>query len=124
VSYQQTPTCRRKIATRDAGGEIAMKILALEYESPSADPDLMEAYLVAEARRVLELTQTGIIREIYFRAEKREAVLMLECADAHEARDVLATLPLVQAGLIAFEVIPLVPYNGLSRLIDECKRPR
>jgi len=101
-----------------------MKILALEYESPSADPDLMEAYLVAEARRVLELTQTGIIREIYFRAEKREAVLMLECADAHEARDVLATLPLVQAGLIAFEVIPLVPYNGLSRLIDECKRPR
>ncbi len=96
-----------------------MKILALEYESPSADPDLMEAYLSAEARRMLELTQTGIIREIYFRAEKREAVLILECADAHEARDVLQTLPLVQAGLIAFEVIPLVPYNGFSRLIEE-----
>lgn len=95
-----------------------MKILALEYESPSTDPDLMEAYLVAEARRVLELTQAGIIREIYFRAEKREAVIMLECADANEARDVLQTLPLVQAGLIAFEVIPLVPYNGFSRLIE------
>ena len=94
-----------------------MKILALEYESPSADPDLMEAYLVAEARRVLELTQAGIIREIYFRAEKREAVLILECADAHEAHDVLQTLPLVQAGLIAFEVIPLVPYTGFSRLV-------
>lgn len=96
-----------------------MRILALEYESPSADPDLMEAYLAAEARRVLELTQAGIIREIYFRAEKREAVLILECANAQEARDVLQTLPLVQAGLIAFEVIPLVPYNGFSRLIEE-----
>ncbi len=95
-----------------------MKILALEYESPSADPDLMEAYLAAEARRVLELTQAGIIREIYFRAEKRETVLILECADAHEARDVLQTLPLAQAGLIAFEVIPLVPYNGFSRLME------
>lgn len=94
-----------------------MKILTLEYESPSADPDLMEAYLVAEARRVLELTQAGIIREIYFRAEKREAILILECADAHEAHDVLQTLPLAQAGLIAFEVIPLVPYDGFSRLV-------
>ncbi len=95
-----------------------MKILALEYESPSADLDLMEAYLAAEARRVLELTQAGIIREIYFRAEKREAVLILECADAHEARDVLLTLPLAQAGLIAFEIIPLVPYNGFARLVE------
>ncbi len=96
-----------------------MKILALEYESPSADPDLMEAYLAAEARRVLELTQAGIIREIYFRAGTSQTVLILECAHAQEARDVLQTLPLAQAGLIAFEVIPLAPYNGFSRLIEE-----
>jgi muconolactone delta-isomerase len=95
-----------------------MKIIALEYESPSADPDLMEAYLAAEARRVLELTQAGIIREIYFRAEKREAVIMLECADAHEAHDILQTLPLVQAELIAFEIIPLAPYDGFARLVE------
>ncbi len=96
-----------------------MKILALEYELPSAEPDLLEAYLAAEARRVLELTQAGIIREIYFRAEKREAVLMLECADAREAHDILQTLPLVQAGLITFEIIPLVPYDGFSQLFGE-----
>lgn len=94
-----------------------MKILALEYESPSADPDLMEAYQTAQTRRMLELTQAGVIREVYVRAETHETVLMLECADVREARDVLQTLPLVQAGLIAFEVMPLVPYNGFSRLI-------
>lgn len=93
-----------------------MKILALEYELPSADPDLMEAYQAAQTRRVLELTQAGILREIYFRAQKRETVLMLECADAHEARQVLQTLPLVQAGQIAYDLIPLVPYDGFLRL--------
>jgi hypothetical protein len=96
-----------------------MKILALEYELPSAEADHIEAYLIAEARRVLELTQTGIIREIYFRAEQREAVIILECADGREAHAVLQTLPLVQAGLIAFEIIPLAPYNGFSRLFAE-----
>jgi len=96
-----------------------MKILALEYESAAAEADHIEAYLKAEARRVLELTQAGIIREIYFRAERREAVIILECADAHEAQAVLQTLPLVQAGLITFEIIPLVPYDGFSRLFGE-----
>ena len=43
-------------------------------------------------------------------------MLVLECADAEEARRVLGTLPLVRAALIAFEVIPLVPYPGLARL--------
>ncbi|MBP8974464.1 MAG: hypothetical protein KBH93_11360 [Anaerolineae bacterium] len=47
------------------------------------------------------------------------AVLILECADADEARDALATLPLVRAGLIAFEIIALRSYPGLARLFSE-----
>jgi hypothetical protein len=31
---------------------------------------------------------------------------------------VLSGLPLVNAGLIAFELIPLVPYSGFSRLLN------
>ena len=27
-------------------------------------------------------------------------------------------LPLAQAGLIAFEIIPLAPYNGFARLME------
>jgi len=30
------------------------------------------------------------------------------------ARHLLATLPLVQAGLINFDIIPLVPYDGFT----------
>jgi hypothetical protein len=45
--------------------------------------------------------------------------LILECADAAEAQQVLNTLPLVQAELITFKVIPLMPYSGLARLFAE-----
>jgi hypothetical protein len=64
----------------------------------------------------VELYRAGVIRELYFRQDRSEAVLVLECADAEEAQRALAALPLVQQGLIAFDIIPLVPYPGLARL--------
>jgi hypothetical protein len=62
------------------------------------------------------LQQAGIIREAYFGADRNEAVLVLECATQARAQEILATLPLVQAGLIVFEVIPLKAYPGFERL--------
>lgn len=94
-----------------------MKFLALETDTPGArdercTPDLLRA----EARRVYELQQADLIRELYFRAERHAAVLLLECADEAAARAALDSLPLVQAGLIQFELIGLRPYSGLARL--------
>ncbi len=93
-----------------------MKILALEKEVPGTTAAAFMPHLRAEAARVWELQQSGVLREIYFRQDRSDAVLVLECTDAGEAQRVLGTLPLVQAGLIAFEVIPLKPYPGLARL--------
>ena len=95
-----------------------MKIIALEKEIPNTTSEQFAPYLKAEAVRVWELYQSGEIREIYFRADHSEAVLILECADVDEANELLGTLPLVQAGLISFEVIPLVPYPGFERLFE------
>jgi len=93
-----------------------MKFLALERELAGATADKFQPHLKDEARRVWELQQTGALREIYFHAEEHTSVLMLECADEAEVRRLLATLPLVQAGLIEFNVIPLAPYDGFARL--------
>jgi hypothetical protein len=41
---------------------------------------------------------------------------VLECESADEARRALSELPLVCAGLIDFQVIPLVAYPGFARL--------
>jgi len=93
-----------------------MKILAIEKETPSATAEQFKPHLKAEAARVWELYQTGVFREIYFRADQSDAVLILECADVEAARHALDTLPLVKAGLIAFDLIPLRPYPGFARL--------
>lgn len=53
---------------------------------------------------------------IFFRAERDEAVLVLECASGVEAQEILAELPFVQAGLIEFETVPLRAYPGFARL--------
>ena len=93
-----------------------MKILAIEADLPDVDTVAMLPLLKAEATRVWDLVQAGVVREIYFRADRPSAVLILECANVEEAEQLLATLPLVQAGLIAFEIIPLAPYPGFARL--------
>jgi muconolactone delta-isomerase len=96
-----------------------MKILAMEKEVPGLTGEDFKPHLKAEATRVWELYQSGLFRELFFRADRHEAVLILECADIEEAHEVLNELPLVKEGLITFDVIPLVPYPGFSRLFTE-----
>ena len=93
-----------------------MTILALETEVAGVPDEAFIPHLKAEAARVWELSQTGVVRELYFRQDRDAAVLVLECEDVKEANAVLGTLPLVREGLIAFELVPLVPYPGFSRL--------
>jgi hypothetical protein len=93
-----------------------VKILALEKEVPGVPDDAFEPHLRAEAARAWELHQAGVLRELYFRADRAEAVLVLECPGIDEARAALATLPLVREGLIDFELVPLAPYPGFARL--------
>jgi hypothetical protein len=96
-----------------------MKFLALEKELPGATLEAYQPLLKAEARRIWELQQSGELRETYFRADQHCAVLVLECVGIKKARRLISTLPLVAAGLIAFEIIPLAPYDGLARLFEK-----
>ena len=93
-----------------------MKILAIEKETPGTTDEQFAPLLRQEAERAWDLYQSGIIRELYFRADREEAVLILECQDLEEASRVLESLPLAQSGLISFDLIPLVPYPGFERL--------
>ena len=93
-----------------------MRILALEREKPNTSADEFKPLLDEEAKKVWELYQEQIIREMYFRADRTLAVLILECRDIEEAKYRLSELPLVLAGLIDFDLIPLIPYPGFSRL--------
>lgn len=93
-----------------------MKFLAIEHEYPGLTGEDFQPHLKAEAARVWELYQAGIIREMYFCPERSVAVLMLECTRAEEAQAILDTLPLMQVGFISFELLALAPYSGFDRL--------
>lgn len=93
-----------------------MKILALEKDTPGLTPADFQPHLSVEAACVWQLVKAEIIRETYFNPLDHTAVLIMECHDLDEAGVALATLPLVKAGLIHFELIPLTPYTGFERL--------
>jgi muconolactone delta-isomerase len=96
-----------------------MQILAIERAVAGVTDDRFTPEIsAAEARRAWELHQAGAIRQLFFRADEAAAVLMLECGDVPDARRILATLPLVAAGLIDFELIPLAAYPGFGRLFS------
>ncbi len=96
-----------------------MKVLALGHDTAPADDPRFPELRPAEARRAWDLYQQGLIREIYFRADRPNGVLVLEVPDLAAARAVVDSLPLVAAGLIDFELVPLKPYPGFARLFRE-----
>ena len=96
-----------------------MKILSLEKEFLESTKEDFEKYSHEEAQKAYELYQSGFIREMYFRGDQASAVLILESSNVEEANKKLKQLPFVKAGLITFELVPLIPYPGFSRLFKE-----
>ena len=95
-----------------------MHILAIENEVIAPLAEKTRELLQAEAARVWDLRERGVIREIWFDADEHNAVIMLECTDAAEARQHLESLPLVRAGVIDFTVHELHAYDGFERLFS------
>ncbi|HLP01149.1 MAG TPA: hypothetical protein VK163_03925 [Opitutaceae bacterium] len=100
-----------------------MKILAKSRTLAADEAAFTHELLRAEAERVWALQQAGDVREIYFTAAG-EAMLILEAASAAAARRLLATLPLVRAKLIEFEIDELRAYSGFARLFAPTRRRR
>jgi hypothetical protein len=94
-----------------------MKFLALEVENYPVNWNEVEpALLQSEAKRVFDLEQQDLIRNIYFRADTKSAVIEWEADNIDTVNQLLKEFPLVKAGLIRFEIIPLIPYPGFKRL--------
>ncbi len=98
-----------------------MKILAIEKELKNGIGVDIKPLLKDEARKAWELYSSGVFREIYFTQGKPIAVIILECDSVDEAKKALGSLPLVKGGYIDFDIMPLTPYPGFSRLFAEEK---
>ena len=93
-----------------------MRILAIEHERNVNTLPVPPSVLRDEARAVWDLQKRGVIREMWSTASDRRAILLLECAGAAEAREVLCEMPLVRHAAAEFSVLELRSYDGLERL--------
>jgi len=74
------------------------------------------AHQIAEELVVWELQRDGRLRNIHYLVDRIGVVLMFETASADEARGIVARLPMVEAGLLAADVLPLAPFTGIEEL--------
>jgi hypothetical protein len=92
------------------------KILAIGTINPGVDPAKVFAILPNEVRDTVDLYLNGKIDQWYSQQERRGVVFILNVTDPAVARDMLEKLPLGQAHLMSFELIPIGPLNPLRQL--------
>jgi hypothetical protein len=97
-----------------------VKVLAIGYPRSGVKWEHIAPYVGEQARSVWERYEIDQVREFYLRADHHPGVvLVFECDDMTEAERLIATLPMAEAGLLDFEVIPLRPYMGFRALIED-----
>jgi len=92
------------------------KILAIGTINPGVDPAKVFAILPNEVRDTVDLYLNGKIDQWYSQQERRGVVFILNVTDSAAAREMLEKLPLGQAHLMSFELIPIGPLNPLRQL--------
>ena len=97
-----------------------MKVLAIGHPRSGVRWEHIAPYVGEQARSVWEHYESDQVREFYLRADHRPGVvLVLECDDVTEAKRLVAALPVSEADLLDFEIIPLRPYVGFSELFRD-----
>ena len=73
----------------------------------------------SEVRETIRLHLTGKIDQWFFQTEGSGVVFIMNVTERAEAYELLEALPLGQAGMMAFELIPLGPLKPLAVLLGE-----
>jgi hypothetical protein len=73
-------------------------------------------HVKAEAEAVWQKYTHEIVRSIHYIVDMSGAVLMCEAANLEAMQEIAAQFPMVKAGVLKIEVLPLKPYTGLASL--------
>ena len=92
------------------------KILAIGTINPGVEREKVFAILPQEVRETANLYLDGKIDQWYSQQNGRGVVFILNVTDPAAAREMLEKLPLGQAHLMSFELIPLGPLAPLRQL--------
>ena len=91
-------------------------ILAIGTVNPGVDPAAVRSTLPIEVRETVKLYLDGKIDQWFSLPGRNGVVFILNLTDVAAAHDMLEKLPLGQAHLMTFELIPLAPLSPLRQL--------
>ena len=92
------------------------RILAIGTLNPGLDPTAARAILPTEVRETVKLYLDGKIDQWYSLQDRRGVAFILNVTDTGAAHEMLEKLPLGQAHMMTFDLIPLGPLNPLRQL--------
>lgn len=92
------------------------RILAIGTFVPNADMQRAKSILPSEVRATVQLYLDGKIDQWYSLNDRIGVAFIVNGTDPAAAHEMLEKLPLGQAHLMRFELIPLAPLNPLRQL--------
>jgi hypothetical protein len=95
------------------------KLLAIGSFTATATPSLSKPVLPSEVRETVRLYLNGKIDQWFIQQDQSGVVFIMNLTDPKEAHELLEKLPLGQAGLMEFQIIPLGPISPLRMLLSE-----
>jgi hypothetical protein len=95
------------------------KLLAIGSFTAKATPNVWRPIIDSEVRDTVRLYLAGKIDQWYVKQDQSGVVFMMNLTDPKEALELLGKLPLGQAGLMEFQIIPLGPISPLRVLLSE-----
>jgi hypothetical protein len=106
-------------AEMKAAAALTTKVLAIGSWTAKATPEARLPIMPSEARDTMRLQLAGKIDEWFAKADGSGAVFLMNVTDPAEAHRLLEKLPLGQAGMMTFELIPVGPLWPLGLLLRE-----
>jgi hypothetical protein len=106
-------------AEMQAARALTTKVLAIGSWTAKATPEKRPAIMPAEARDTMRLQLAGKIDQWFAKTDGSGAVFLMNVTDPAEAHALLEKLPLGQAGMMTFELVPMGPLWPLGLLLSE-----
>ena len=95
-----------------------MKVLAIGAITQQPTPEQQAEIMPKEVPDTLQLYLDGKIEQFWFRQDRPGVIFYMQAETVDAAKAEVDALPLTQAGLMSFELMPVGPLAPLGRLIQ------
>jgi hypothetical protein len=119
MTVSDSKTSATSDAEMAAAATRTTKVLAIGTWTAKATPESRSPIMPSEARDTMRLMLAGKIDQWFAKLDGSGAVFLMNVTDPAEAHALLEKLPLGQAGMMRFELIPVGPLWPLGLLLRE-----